>query len=198
MKLRVLLTCLAIATPLLAPAAASASVSTDPDVATYSHLQYAFNHAFCLSFQDGNTANGTPLQIFNCNATPQQMWIRVHVVDEDHLDYYAIQNKATQKCIQAASSSFRSALVEEPCKFNSLPPDNTLQLWTRGSGAGACPNIGQVQTWVHANGSHFPDGDIWPSGGNVSSGVHMYMNHPPSGQPLSKVCWTVPNEIILS
>jgi hypothetical protein len=160
-------------------------------------LPYAFNHAFCLSFQDGNTANGTPLQIFNCSATPQQMWIRVHVVTEDHIDFYAIQNKATQKCIQATSSDLRSALVEEPCNFSSTN-FHSLQLWGRGSGAGICPNIGSAQTWIHANVNGYPGKDIWPSGGNVSSGVHMYLNSPPSGQPKSKVCWTVPNEITLS
>jgi hypothetical protein len=91
----------------------------------------------------------------------------------------------------------RKGLHEEPCNFSSTN-FNQLQLWGRGSGAGACPNIGSAQTWIHALPIQYPSRNIWPSGGNVSSGVHMYLNHPPSGQPNSKVCWTVPNEIILS
>jgi len=202
MKLKSLFACLVAACFLLAPAAASASVSTAPDVTTYSQMQYAYDSLFCLSFEDGHTANGTPLQIFTCNGTDTQKWIRVHVVNEDNGDFYVIQNKKTQKCIQASSSSLRSALVEEPCNFSSFN-FNELQLWTRGNGAGACPKIGQTATWADTNlgaseSSAFPEGDIWPSGGNVNPAVHMYMNSPPQGQPFSKVCWTLPNEITLS
>ncbi|HZI75947.1 MAG TPA: hypothetical protein VFD73_18365, partial [Gemmatimonadales bacterium] len=71
------------------------------------------------------------------------------------------------------------------------------------NGAGACPKIGQTATWADTNlgaseSSAFPEGDIWPSGGNVNPAVHMYMNSPPKGQPFSKVCWTLPNEITIS
>ena len=84
MKLKSLFSCLVAVCFLLAPAAASASVSTAPDVTTYSQMQYAYDSLFCLSFEDGHTANGTPLQIFTCNGTDTQKWIRVHVVNEDN------------------------------------------------------------------------------------------------------------------
>jgi hypothetical protein len=199
MRLRLLLACLGAVTCLAAPAAASASVTADPDVGTYSQMQNGFDSLFCLSFDDGHTANGTPLQIFNCNGAPTQQWIRVHVVNEDHGDFWAIQNKKTKKCIQSTGASLRSALVEEPCNFSGTN-FNKFQLFTRGNGAGACPTINGTATWSDSNlgASQFPEGDIYPSGGTFGPAVKMFMNSPNNGQPFSYVCWTLPNEITLS
>jgi hypothetical protein len=103
MRLRLVLASLGAVTALLVPAAASAAVSpnadptVDPSIATYSHMQLAYDSAFCLSFSSGHTANGTPLQMFNCNSTAEQQWIRIHVADEDHVDGWVMQNKATDK-----------------------------------------------------------------------------------------------------
>jgi hypothetical protein len=196
MKLRFLIACLGAATCLAAPAAASASVSADPGVATYSQMQNATHPSFCLSFEDGKTANGTPLQIFDCNGTPTQQWIRIHVVNEDNGDFWVLQNKKTQKCIQSTGSALRSALVEEPCNLSELN-FTKLQLWTRGNGAGACPSIGGTATWSDTNlgAAKFPEGDIYPSGGTFSAATKMFMNSPNAGQPFKYVCWTLPNEI---
>jgi len=178
-----------------APASFASSIGQSPDVRTYAPMVNAFSGAVCLSILNGNTATGVQAQIFACDNSAQQNWIRVFYSNAGFIDTFWLVNKKTQKCLSLdGATSIPAKVRQEPCKFNNT--DSEFQLWQRQGMDNGCPNVpGSGQSWqIFALTQVQNGGSLWPSGGISSPGTFIYANAPYGSHP-TLACWTIPPEV---
>jgi hypothetical protein len=178
-----------------APASFASPLRQSQDVTTYAPMVNAYSGVVCLSILNGTTVAGTQAQIFACDESKQQNWIRVEYSGGDMNDIFWIVNQVTQECLSLdGATSIPAKVRQEPCKFNDTSSE--FQLWVLQGLDNGCPYVsGSGQSYEIFPYTQIQNAaSLWPSGGVSAPGTFIYANSPQTPNKYL-ACWTIPPQI---
>jgi len=122
------------------------------------------NNNKCLDVRGGILANGTPVQIFDCNKTPAQQWLINRLTTK-------VQLAQTNFCLDAGSTPGNGVQMKIWECFDNLPAqewfyteDNRIALLNQGLCLdltnGNLTNTNPVQIWQCTDGN---GNQVWPT-----------------------------------